>query len=257
MHITVIGAGNMGAAIAAGLCRAHAGVISVSNPSKGKLEKLSASLPEIRTFSDNIQAAKDADVVIIAVKPNKVKPVVAELAPYLAEGRQHLVSIAAGITSGEIRSWLGGRQIPVYYVIPNTAISIGESMTFISGSEVDEKGLRTVSDIFSCLGKVMVIDEKDIKACTALASCGIAYIMRYMRAAAEGAVQLGLRPADAMKILEQTVTGAAGLLRENGCHPEAEIDKVTTPGGLTIRGLNTMEEYGFSNAVIKGLLASV
>ena len=116
--------------------------------------------------------------------------------------------------------------------------------------------IAAVSEIFSRMGKVMVVEERLMGAGTALASCGIAYVMRYVRAATEGGVELGMYARDAQRIVEQTLQGAVALLRANQSHPEQEIDKVTTPGGITIRGLNAMEQAGFTNSVIQGLKAS-
>ena len=157
----------------------------------------------------------------------------------------------------EILSWLGGISMPVYYLIPNTAISISRSMTFVAPCNANEGQVETIVSLFGKLGKVMLVEEKEIPACMALASCGIAYAMRYARANMEGAIEMGIKPAKALEIIEQTMTGAAELLATTGNHPEAEIDKVTTPGGLTIKGINTLEEFGFTTAVIKALKASV
>ena len=137
--------------------------------------------------------------------------------------------------------------------MPNTAVALGESMTFVVAAH--GRPSRAV-ELFGALGKVMEIPEKQLGAATALASCGIAYAMRYVRAAEEGGVELGFRAADARQIVVETLRGAAALLSRDGAHPEAEIDKVTTPGGLTIRGLNAMEEAGFTASVIAGLKAS-
>ena len=110
--------------------------------------------------------------------------------------------------------------------------------------------------IFQELGDAMLVEERLMGAGMALASCGIAYAMRYIRAATEGGVELGMYARDAQRIVQQTLRGAVELLEATGGHPEEEIDKVTTPGGITIRGLNAMEQNGFSNSVIQGLKAS-
>ena len=114
---------------------------------------------------------------------------------------------------------------------------------------------QTISNIFDELGGCLITEERLLGAGTTLASCGIAYAMRYVRAAAEGGVELGFKAKDATKIVLQTMEGAVKLLKATGEHPESAIDKVTTPGGVTIKGLNAMEHYGFSNAVIEGLKA--
>ena len=111
-------------------------------------------------------------------------------------------------------------------------------------------------NIFNELGEAMLVEEKLIPAGTSLASCGIAYALRYIRAAMEGGVELGFRADDAKRIVMQTLRGAVDILDAGGQHPEVEIDRVTTPGGLTIKGLNAMEAAGFTNSVIEGLRAS-
>lgn len=110
--------------------------------------------------------------------------------------------------------------------------------------------------IFSELGKAELIDEKLFPAITSLTSCGIAFAFRYIRAAMEGGVEMGLKPDKAKEAIIQTLRGAANLLEANNSHPEVEIDKVTTAGGTTIKGLNEMENAGFTSAVIRGLKAS-
>ena len=129
-------------------------------------------------------------------------------------------------------------------------------MTFISSMDTTEALDNIVKDLFSGIGDVMVITEKKLPAYMALSSCGIAYAMRYVRAAMEGGIELGIPAPIAQKVVLQTMLGAIELLKD-GAHPESEIDKVTTPGGFTIKGLNTMERYGFTTSVIEGLKASV
>ena len=256
MKISIIGAGNMGVAIAQGLVKKKTLELMVSNPTKEKLEALKRVHPEIAITTDNKDAAKWGEIVILAVKPWVVHTVVSEIKSCMQTGKQ-LVSVAAGISTEEILSWLDGICLPIYSVIPNTALSVGESMTFIANENAEEQELENVVSLFGEMGKVMLVDEKEIPACMALASCGIAYAMRYARANMEGAIELGIKPAKALEIIEQTMVGAAKLLEKSGNHPEAEIDKVTTPGGLTIKGINALEENGFTTAVVKALRASV
>ena len=246
----------MGTAIAQGLAMEDALELMVSNPTKRKPETLKQNNPQISITTDNREAAKWGEIVILAVKPWVMHTVVSEIKPSLLPGKQ-LVSVAAGISSEEILSWLDGVCLPVYSVIPNTALSVGESMTFIANENAEEQELKKIVSLFEKMGKVMLVEEKEIPACMALASCGIAYAMRYARANMEGAIELGIKPGKALEIIEQTMIGAAKLLEKSGNHPEAEIDKVTTPGGLTIKGINALEEHGFTTAVIKALKASV
>jgi pyrroline-5-carboxylate reductase len=139
---------------------------------------------------------------------------------------------------------------------PNTAIEVSESVSTVSGSNVSKDQEILISELFGELGKVFIVPENQLNAFMSLSSCGIAYAFRYIRAAMEAGVEMGVYPQTAKEVVLQTLKGAVALLEKTNAHPEAEIDKVTTPGGITIRGLNEMEAQGFSNAVIKGLKAS-
>ena len=251
MKIAIIGCGNMGGAIARGLAAdavfASEHTIAASNRTQPKLDAIKAEYPQIETSTDNCQAAAAADIVVIAVKPWLIDSVAEGLRPVLTAG-QTIVSVVAGELFG---------TATLFRVIPNTAIAIGESMTVIADDGADSGQLAVVTDIFNRLGETLVVEERLLDAAMALGSCGTAYALRYVRAAMEAGVELGLYPGQAKKIVAQTVKGAASLLLAHGTHPEEEIDKVTTPGGFTIKGLNRMEACGFSNAVIEGLKASI
>ncbi len=242
----------MGGAVGRGLLRAGfpPADLMVSNPSTGKLEPFAAAGAAVT--SDNKEAATFGDIVILAVKPWIVAGVLAETGGVLDPARQTLVSVAAGVSGSSIAENV---TTGVYIVIPNTAAEVGESMTFVTC--VRESDTAAVKELFGQVGDVMEVEEKLLPAATTLASCGIAYAMRYIRAAMEGGVELGFRAAAAQEIVAQTVKGAVALLSREGAHPETEIDKVTTPGGLTIKGLNEMERAGFSQAVVRGLKAGV
>lgn len=251
----------MGGAIARGIARsgmAAVEAITVSSPNRhGELDAISAEYPLIGTTTVNCKAAAGADMVIVAVKPWLLDEVMREIAPVVDFAKQMIVSVA-GVPLAHLEEFAPeGVEPAVFRLIPNTAIAVGESMTFIAAANATAAQIAAVSEIFSRMGKVMVVEERLMGAGTALASCGIAYVMRYVRAATEGGVELGMRADDAKAVMLQTLIGAARLLEATGNNPEAEIDKVTTPGGLTIRGLNAMERNGFTTAVIEGLKASV
>lgn len=262
MKIAIIGAGNMGGALARGL--AQSSIIStsgiyVSNPSTPKLEALKTEFPEINVTTNNCEAATAADMIVLAIKPWKVVEVLDEIKPHLDYTRQTIASMVGGLGIAEISKWLdnGSCVLPAtYLIIPNTAIATRSSMTFIASARSTEERDSLIMDIFNELGEAMLVDEGLIPAATSLASCGIAYALRYVRAAMEGGVELGFRADDAKRIVMQTMRGAADILAANNSHPEAEIDRVTTPGGLTIKGLNAMEAAGFTHSVIEGLRAS-
>ena len=157
-----------------------------------------------------------------------------------------------------IQEWLGDNCPPLFLVIPNIAIAEMASMTFIVPcGAVSQHHTETVKAIFDEMGNTLITDEQHLAAGTTLASCGIAYAMRYIRAAAEGGVELGFKADDAKNIVMQTMKGAVELLEASGLHPEAAIDLVTTPSGVTIKGLNEMEHAGFTSAVIRGLKAGL
>ena len=243
--IAIIGAGNMGGAVALGLHR-YAGEypLTVTTAHAATLEKYTAL--GIGTSLDNAAAAAGA------VKPWLVQPVLDEIAPALSG--KLLLSLAAGIPSAQMAQWLAGTGVrAAYTVIPNLAAEIGESMTFATAVLGEED--RLVLSLFDKLGKTLIVDEKRLEAGMMVASCGTAFALRYARAAMEGGVQLGLYPREALAAVYQTMKGAVDLAAAHAAHPEAEIDRVTTPGGITIRGLNAMEEAGFTAAVVAGLKA--
>lgn len=252
----------MGGAIAKGLCESNtvcAKDIYVCDKNPGTLEALKNSWQDINVSTDNTILTDEADIIILAVKPWLVKEILTAIAPKINYSKQIIISIAAGITLGDLESCLRGyATYPVIFrLIPNTAIAIRQSMTFISALNASSEQVATVKSIFDALGKAMVIEERLMAGATAICSCGLAYAMRYVRAVTEGGVELGFYPDQAKNMTIQTLRGAIELLEATGNNPETEIDKVTTPGGITIKGLNAMEAHGFTTAVIEGLKASV
>ena len=258
MKIAIIGAGNMGGAIARGLAHGKVDVnIAVADLAQDKLDELKAEYNTIEIATDSNAIVADADVVLIAVKPWLVEPVLKRVLPTLDLSRQIILSIAAGVDIATLTSWIGNDKAVVFRAIPNTAISILQSMTFVChNANASAEQVSQVETIFNALGKAAVIEERLMGAATSLCSCGIAFAMRYVRAATEGGVELGIYPNDAKQYVLQTLRGAVELLEATGNNPEVEIDKVTTPGGITIKGLNAMEAHGFTTAVIEGLKAS-
>lgn len=232
--------------------------ITVSNRTQGALDGFADTGVSLTT--DNKVAAAGADIVCVAVKPWVAESVLREIKPVIDYSRQTLAVVVAGLLSATITEWMkkdDGTVPTLFLVIPNIAIAERASMTFIVPVGASTEQTKAVKAIFDDTGITMTIEERLLPAATTLASCGIAYAMRYVRAASEGGVELGFRADDAKRIVTQTVKGAVELLTAGGNHPEAEIDKVTTPGGLTIRGLNEMEHAGFTSAVIRGLKAGV
>lgn len=262
MKVGIIGAGNMGGAIARGLAASDnmcAGDIIVCCPVQRELDAIKSFNGDIKVSLDNEKALADTDVVIVVVKPWLLDVVLTPLMEKINYSRQVLVTVVAGATTEHMEELAKPYcDAPsVMCAMPNTAASVHESMTFLCAKNATPEQIVAVKSLFDNLGETMVIEERLMGAGMALASCGIAYAMRYVRAAMEGGVEMGLYPNDAKNIVLQTLKGAVALLESTGNHPEVEIDKVTTPGGVTIKGLNTMETNGFTNAVIQGLKASV
>lgn len=258
MKISIIGGGNMGSAIAYGLSSGKmiAGQdITVIDPSADKVKTIKAFGTGLNAETSDYSSAYTADIVILAVKPWLVKSVLDEHKNKFNFSKQSIISIAAGITLPQLLEYTSP-SATVFRLIPNTAIAIRQSMTFVSSANATKAQEELVLSIFSELGKALLINESQFGAVTALSSCGIAYAFRYIRAAMEGGVEMGIYPNQSKDIVLQTIRGAIDLLEANNSHPEAEIDKVTTPGGITIKGLNEMEHAGFTSAVIRGLKAS-
>lgn len=256
MKITIIGAGNMGGAIARGLAQGtlvKASDITVSDPSREMLTKLTEFNSEIQISCDNQQAIAQADMVILAVKPWLVKEVATRLSFNIE--KQIIVSVAAGIPFSEYMEWIDPAAV-LFRLVPNTAISELASMTLIASLNASAEQEKLLLDLFNELGLAMVIPEKQIPATTALTSCGIAYVLKYIQAGLQAGVEMGIYPKDAMKMVAQSVKGAAELILNNDTHPAVEIDKVTTPGGITIKGINELDHAGFTSAIIRAMKVS-
>ena len=260
MKIAIIGVGAMGGALAQGFLRSGkmaADDLWLANPHTERLKGMAQAGAHLTT--DNVQAVREAQVVLLCVKPWLAEQVLEEIKPALEAGRHTLVSVVAGLAGERLAGLVerDGQMPDTLLCLPNTAAAVGQSMTFVVPVTATQERVAQVEQLLSAVGQVMLTEERLLPAGMALASCGIAYAMRYARAATEGGVELGIKATDALRVVLQTMTGAAALISNNGSNPEAEIDKVTTPGGFTIKGLNEMEHAGFSSAVIRGLKASV
>ncbi len=253
--IAIIGGGNLGSAIAEGLLKSKfckAADIHITKRSTATLKNLESK--GINTGTDNAAAVKQCQLIILAVKPYQVSEVLNSFKTALTPNHI-LVSVVTGVLIKDIEDIIR-KKLPVFRAMPNTAIAIQESMTCISFTNATEKQAIYVKDLFAVLGKVTVINENLMDAATVLGACGTAYAMRYIRANIQGGIEIGFDAVTANLIAAQTVKGAADLLLQKGTHPEQEIDKVTTPKGCTIAGLNEMEHRGFSSSLIKGISTS-
>lgn len=245
----------MGGAIALGMAKGtivDAKDIVVADPSQANLDRLKQQVPEMDTTASNAEAVKDADIVILAVKPWLVEIVLKDLP---LKEQQILVSIAAGVSTEKLAGYTNN-GMTIFRLIPNTAISQMASMTFVTSNNATKEQQQQILDIFNEMGLAMPIQEKDMGAATALASCGIAYALKYIHAGMQAGIEMGIYPKDAMTMVAQSMKGAAELILNNDTHPATEIDKVCTPGGITIKGINELEHNGFSSAIIKAMKAS-
>ena len=253
--IAVIGGGNLGASIAYGLLKSRQYPPENITITRRKIELLAdLSKKGLNVHSDNKLAMKESDIIIVAVKPKVVDTILTEGKSVLTKDKI-VISVATGVKLAHMQTIVGA-EIPVFRAMPNTAISIRESMTCIATINGSEGHIDKVIEIFDHLGKTIKINEELMDASTVLAACGIAYALRFIRAASQGGIEIGFDAATEQTIASQTVLGAAGLLIKGGQHPEWEIDKVTTPAGITIAGLNEMEHQGFSSSLIKGIKTS-
>jgi pyrroline-5-carboxylate reductase len=254
--IAILGGGNIGRAIAGGLLasgKASASDIVVTRRKPANLDDLKEK--GISVTGNNVEAVRGSSIILICVQPTQVGDLIAEIRDVLDPARHIVAYVIAAYEVKDIREMIG-KPVPVVRVMPNTAIAIRESMTCLATHDGNDGALDRVKEIFDQLGNTMVIGEKLMGAATILGACGIAYFMRFIRAASQGGIQVGFHADEAQAIAAQTARGAASLLLQTGSHPEGEIDKVTTPRGCTIAGLNEMEHFGLSSAVIKGIITS-
>jgi len=255
-RLAIIGGGNIGLALARGLTAAGLFAprsITITRRQAHLLQE--AGREGYQVQKDNHDAVRGARVVVVAVQPQQLVPVLDEIAGDLTAGRHVLISLVSGVTIAELRRYLGDR-VPIVRAMPNTAIAIRESMTCLSSDSRSAGALTSAARLFDGVGRTLVIPEELMTPATALCACGVAFFLRAIRAASQGGIEIGFHPEDALLLAAQTARGAAALLLEAHGHPESEIDRVTTPRGCTIAGLNRMEHEGFSSALIKGITTS-
>jgi pyrroline-5-carboxylate reductase len=254
--IAIIGGGNLGASIAEGLILSgfvKANQITLTKRNLQSIEYLADK--GVTVTSNNSAAVKEAQYVILAVKPFQIKDILTEIKPSLQASQHTIISVATGVWMKDVEEILDS-NFSICRAMPNTAIAIQQSMTCICANTAASQQVGFVTDLFNQLGKTILIEEKLMDAATVLGACGTAYALRYIRANIQGGIEIGFNAAQASLIAAQTVKGAADLLLTKNTHPEQEIDKVTTPMGCTIAGLNEMEHQGFSSSLIRGLTTS-
>lgn len=251
MKVGIIGCGNLGMSLVQGF---------ITNP---KVDLIIASkrnwenveVPKnLLTTTSNQEVLEKAEIIILALKPYNVIPFLESNKAFVNKERHTIISVATGITTSSMQAIVG--EIDLMRGMPNTAAAVKESITALSVEHDSLNRTNDVVDLFNSIGTTVKIDEALMESATVLGACGIAYVLRFMRAMIQGGIEVGFDAQTATKIVAQTVKGAAQLIIENNTHPEEEIDKVTTPKGCTIVGLNEMEHSGFSSALIKGLVTS-
>jgi pyrroline-5-carboxylate reductase len=254
MKIAIIGTGNLGLSIAKGILHSNGATsMYLTKRNTGGILDFE-KYGNVTVTSDNAEAVKNSDILIFAVQPGHFAKILEEIKPLLTENHV-IISTITGFGIDKMESILGSDKY-IVRSMPNTAISVAKSMTCICSNEMGKKRIELAKAIFNRMGHSMEIPESQMQAATVICASGIAFWMRLMRATTQGAIQLGFDAKEAQELAMHTCNGAAQLLIESGNHPEEEIDRVTTPMGCTIQGLNEMEIQGLSSSLIQGIVAS-
>ncbi len=254
MKIAIIGAGNLGLSIAKGILHSNGATSMYLTKRNTDSIKDFEKYGNVVVTSDNLEAVKQSDVLIFAVQPGHFAAILEDVKGLLTE-KHVVISTITGFSIAKMESILGDDKF-IIRSMPNTAISVGRSMTCICSNKAGKKRIDLATAIFNRMGHSLEIPEEQMQAATVICASGIAFWMRLIRATTQGAIQLGFDAREAQELAMHTCNGAASLLIESGNHPEEEIDKVTTPMGCTIQGLNEMEHQGLSSSLIRGIVAS-
>ncbi len=256
VSLAILGGGNLGQALARGLVRSGTlppERIHVTRRRPDGLEGLASEGFPVGT--DNPAAIAGGGTILIAVQPQQIAELLDEIRGDLDPDRHKVISVVSGVTVAQLREMIP-TPVQVVRAMPNTAVSIGESMTCLSADPESTDALDDAEALFKGVGLTLRIEDEMMVGATALCACGIAFFLRSVRAASQGGIEIGFHPEDALLLAAQTARGAASLALRDNQHPESEIDRVTTPRGCTIAGLNEMEHQGFSSAMIKGFVLS-
>jgi pyrroline-5-carboxylate reductase len=254
--IAILGSGNIGISLAKGLVKANyvtADQISLTRRNIANLSSFAAQGYQVS--ADNAAVVAASDIIVLAVLPQQLNLLMEEIAGVIDINKHVVISVASGVSCADIRNKLK-EGLEVIRAMPNTAIAIGQSMTCVASDNGSSEHVAEVITMFETVGAVVKINEDLMTSATALCACGIAFFLRAIRAASQGGVEIGFHADEALKMAVQTAKGAADLLLQMQSHPEQEIDKVTSPKGCTIAGLNEMEHNGFSSSLIKGIKLS-
>ena len=254
MKIAIIGAGSLGQSIAKGLLQNQlVNLLYLTKRNTNSIKGFNESNEVILT-TNNDEALKNSEILIFAVQPRHFENILEKLKPLLTQ-KHVLISVITGFSIAKIEAIVGSDTC-IIRAMPNTAAAVGQSMTCLSPNTKGKQKVAIAETIFNSLGVSMEVPEEQLQAATVICASGIAFWMRLIRATTQAAIQLGFEAHEAHKLAMQTCFGAASLLKESGNHPEVEIDRVTTPGGCTIEGLNEMEHQGLSASLIKGINTS-
>ncbi|WP_310377326.1 pyrroline-5-carboxylate reductase [Flavobacterium sp.] len=253
MKVHIIGGGNLGVAIALGIAKfSQNNQVTITRRNTASILYLEKS--GITVSADNTHQIVDADVIILTIKPYQVDVVLNEILPLISN--KTIASAVSGLDIETLQNKIGDANHAVR-IMPNIAAQFGESATCIAFHDKNKNAAQNVISLFQDLGTAPIIDEKLMDAATVLGACGTAYALRYIRASMQAGIEIGFDSQTALAIAAQTVKGAAQMLLEEKVHPEQLIDRVTTPQGCTIVGLNEMEHNGFSSSLIKGIKTSL
>jgi pyrroline-5-carboxylate reductase len=206
--------------------------------------------------SDNRAVAQEADLLLLAVKPQMMSALLAEIADLVIQRKPLIVSIAAGITLGQMHSILGS-EARLVRVMPNTPCLVGASATgFTPGPRATPDDVALVQTLFNDVGKAFVMPESLLDAVTGLSGSGPAFVYLMIEALADGGVRVGLPRDVALSLAAQTVMGAAKMVLETHKHPGTLKDEVASPGGTTIAGLHALERNGVRGAFMDAVEAA-
>jgi pyrroline-5-carboxylate reductase len=254
--IAILGAGQMGEALASGLLRAGVMtpgdiVVAVRRPERARQLRDSYGF-EVTAAAD---AAGRAETLVIAVKPQDMEALLAEISPQVTADKL-VISVAAGITTAFIGRRLTG-GVPVVRVMSNTPVLVDEAMSVISpGSHATEDHLRRAEQLLRPVGKVVRIPESQQDAATALSGSGPAYVYFLVEAMVDAGILLGMPRGTALEMVKQAVYGAATMLRDSGEHPVLLREAVTSPGGTTINAIRELERHGVRAAILAAIEAA-
>lgn len=249
--LSIIGGGVMAEAILSRLLSQKVvtpNTVLVSEPREARRNFLTKQY-QVQVSADNQTAVSDAEILLLAIKPQVFNLVVSNITP---NPKSTVISILAGVTLNKLEQAFP--QQPVIRVMPNTPATVGAGMTAIApGTKAATQHIQQAKTIFTAVGEVVEVSESAMDAVTGLSGSGPAFIALAIEALADGGVASGLPRAIALQLATQTVLGTAALIKETGIHPGVLKDQVTSPGGTTIAGVATLESLGFRSALIEAV----